>query len=747
VPAHPASVGAAAGEQGIEDERAMAEFKITQSHRPLAINTPLGDDALLLKGIRGVEEMSRPFAYELDLESIDSSVMFEDLLGQNATVRVQHDRDNVRHINGFISQFEQIGEAAGLTKYRATLVPWLWFLTRTADCRIFQDMSAPDIIKKVFRDRGFDDFEDALSGTYATWEYCVQYRETDFNFVSRLMEQEGIYYYFKHANGKHTLVLADGVSAHESFGAVPFYPPTEHAQRDREHVWAWSVRKSVQPGAYSLNEFDFKKPNSEMDAKARSPFDHAHADFEVYDYPGEYATTSDGERLARVRLEELQTRFEIAEGESDVLAMATGAIFDLEDPSRALRNDQLREYLVVATTIEANQDEFSSSAGGASEVRFSCGFTVVPSSQQFRAARKTAKPVIQGPQTAIVVGRSGEEIDTDEHGRVKVQFHWDRYGKADEQSSCWIRVAQHWAGNQFGTIFTPRVGHEVIVEFLEGDPDRPIITGRVYNGRNKPPYELPGNKTMSTIKTLSSKKGGGFNEIRFEDKKDDEQLFIHAQKNMDVRVGNDRFETVEMDRHLVVENDKFEHVKNNREELVGADHVEEVEGDRHLTVDGKEAKAVGGSQSLTVKGDVIEVFKKNQSTQVTDDLYVKAKNIVIEATSNITIKVGQSFIAIESGGIKIGTTGEIVLDAKKDITQKTLANVNVDAKQNVAIKGTTGASLESMASTEVKGLNTTVTGDASVKVESSGVADVKGTTASLKGDVMATVQGLIVNIN
>jgi type VI secretion system secreted protein VgrG len=328
-------------------------------------------------------------------------------------------------------------------------------------------------------------------------------------------------------------------------------------------------------------------------------------------------------------------------------------------------------------------------------------FTAIDSAQPFRTSRITPKPVVQGPQTAMVVGPKGEEIHTDKHGRVKVQFHWDREGAADENSSCFVRVSQAWAGKNWGAIALPRIGQEVIVDFLEGDPDHPIITGRVYNEINKPPYDLPNKATISTFKTNSSKGGEGFNEFRFEDKKGEEQIFIHAEKNMDIRVKNDRFETIGHDRNLVVENDKKEHIKNERHEQVDSHHMEKIGADRNLKVEGKEAKEVTGSLSLKVGDDVIQEFGANHSEQVSGDCYLKASNIIIESTTNVTMKVGQSYIAIESGGIKIGTTGTIELEATSTLSAK----------------GTAGVTIESPATTEVKGSMTTVSGDGVLTLE------------------------------
>ena len=278
-----------------------------------------------------------------------------------------------------------------------------------------------------------------------------------------------------------------------------------------------------------------------------------------------------------------------------------------------------------------------------------------------------------------MVGKSGEEIWTDKYGRIKVLFHWDRYADADEKSSCWIRVSQTWAGKNWGAIQIPRIGQEVLVDFIHGDPDNPIVIGSVYNGSTMPPYDLPANATMSGVKSRSSKGGGGFNEIRLEDKKGEEQIFVHGEKNQDINIKNDCFETIGNDRHLIVKNDQIELVENNRSEEVKADHVEKIGKDRHLKVAGKEAKKVAKSLSLTVTGDVAEVFKANHSMQVTDDSYIKGTNICIEATDNITLKVGGSTIAISSAGIAIETSGDVKIDAGKNLNAESALNTKIKA--------------------------------------------------------------------
>lgn len=615
----------------------MPEY--TQQYRRVAVGSPLGDDVLLFRSINGTERLSRLFHYNLTLLSEEHSINFADIVGQNMTVRLELPDDKTRYFNGYVSRFVQTRVEGDLAEYQATIVPWLWFLTRTADCRIFQKKTVPEIIKEVFGDAGFTDLDDSLSGSYRTWEYCVQYRETDFNFVSRLMEQEGIYYFFEHANGKHTLVLADSLSAHETFPGceeIPYRPAGSTSPI--EHIGGWTLEQAIQPGVYALNDYDFEKPKKDLLARSIIERDHAAADFEIFDYPGEYIENADGDSYAKVRIQELQASHEIVSSESDAQGICCGYTFKVTDHPR---EDQEREYLVTSTTIYIESDSYDSAAGGGGGPSFQCQFSAMNSSQPFRPPRVTPKPVIQGPQTAVVVGKDGEEIWTDKHGRVKLQFRWDRYGKADENSSCWIRVSQLWAGKNWGSIYLPRIGQEVIVEFLEGDPDRPIVTGRVYNGDAMPPYGLPDNQTMATIKSNSTKGGGGFNEIRFEDKKGDEHVFIRAEKDQHNRVQNDAFELVGNDRHLIVTNNQ----------------LEQVDGDKHLAVKGDQNEKIDGTVSLDVGMDLQQKIGMNHALEAGTEVHIKGgMKVIVEAGTQLTMKVGGNFIDINPGGVFIKGT-------------------------------------------------------------------------------------------
>ena len=611
---------------------------ITQLHRKIAIGTPLGPDKLLLRGFKVTETLGRLFRIEADLCSEDESIRFDDIVGRNVTLRLDTTREPTRYFNGIVARFSQGGTVGRLASYQAEIVPWLWLLTRTSDCRIFQNKKVPDILKETLRDHDLADFDDRLTGSYREWEYCVQYRETDFNFVSRLMEQEGIYYYFEHENGKHRMILCDSpstVQVYPGYGSISFHAP-EHETADVEQIRRWFVRKEVQPGSYVLADFDFKNPQKDLEVPARIPRQHMAADFEMYDYPGEYTEFSDGERYARTRIEECHTEHEVMGGETDARGVCTGYKFCLSDFPRS---DQCKEHLVTSTTLQARTDEFEpGAAGGGSQITFACSFQAIDAALAFRPARITPKPLIHGPQTAIVVGPAGDEIHTDPYGRVKVQFHWDRRSKGNETSSCWIRVAQYWAGKKWGAMYIPRIGQEVVVEHLEADPDQPIITGRVYNGEAMPPYDLPANKTRSTLKSNSSKGGEGFNEIRIEDKKGQEQVFIHAERNMDERVKAASMETIGASRHLTVGGDQLE--------LVEGDKWQQIKCDLSLKVNG--LTGFYGGEGITCKSG------KWFSMEAADNIeFLSATEFVAEATSKITLKCGGSSIVLTPSAIYI----------------------------------------------------------------------------------------------
>jgi type VI secretion system secreted protein VgrG len=678
---------------------------ITQDDRSIAIATPLGENELLLKSMTFTEQLGRPFVIKVDLLSEEPAVDFLKLVGAAATIRWSmpdvDGQQKKRHFNGYIRSFVQRPRSEGFYCYEATLVPWLWFLTRTADCRIFHsamsnppdEMTVPGIIKKVFKDHGFDDVTSSLTGSYRKMDHCVQYRETDFNFVSRLMEQEGIYYFFEHVDEgettKHKLKLVDAMGNHSEY---PSYETIKYrASADnpdaRGNILSWCRMKQVQPGAFKVNDFDFKRPKTPLLGGGTVDRNYSNSSFEMYDYAANYADEEAGDygdKYGKLRIEELQAQYDVIVGQSDCPGIVCGSKLTLEDHPRS---DENGAYLVVGVSYRCTAEAYkTSSQGGQQEKRFLCDFTAIPADSVFRPARTTAKPRIQGPQTGIVVGKAGEEILTDEFGRIKVQFHWDRYSPANENTPIWARVAQSWAGKNWGSIFIPRIGQEVIVEFLEGNPDRPIVTGAVYNGESKPPYALPDNATMSTIKSNSSKGGGGFNEFRFEDKKGSEQVFLHAEKDQDVRVKNDAKEWIGNDRHLhviakqydLVDSDQHTHVKGDQLQkvdgtigkTVGKDEISKISGNKHIAVtgdyvlkaDGNLHEKVTGNHHEQTTGDIrltatghADISATSGAAVVSDggNVHVKGMVVVIEGMTQLSLKAGANFIDIGPSGISI----------------------------------------------------------------------------------------------
>lgn len=663
----------------------------TQAYRPVRLATPLGDDVLLVRRLTGREPLGRLFQYELELLSERDNLDHRQIIGKNVTLAVDKGDKDPRFFNGFVSRFSQVTFEGRLLEYRATVVPWLWFLTRTSDCRVFQKMTIPEILKQVFQDHGFTDLSDRLHGTYQPWEYCVQYRESAFDFVSRLLEQEGIYYYFKHQNGRHTLVLCDTMGSHLEFPGYEelHYHPRHDGATVIESLWSWVVEHEVQPGGYRVRDFDFANPRRAADAATFQDRGDVGGQLEQYDYLGEMDAECQGERYSKLRLEEWQTGSETYQGEGDARGICTGVRFKLRGHPRT---DLPPEYLVTAADYRIESASFETGAAAGAGFVYEAKLRAIPVTQEYRSPRTTRKPVIPGPQTAVVVGPAGEEIHTDKYGRVKVHFHWDRHGKADENASCWVRVAQVWAGKQWGALYTPRVGQEVVVEFLEGDPDRPLITGRVYNGTALPPYELPTHKTLSTLKSNSSKGGQGFNELRFDDQKGEEQFFLHAEKDLDVRVKHDRKEWVGNEAHQIVKKDQFESVEGGRHTTIKGDCLSQIDGDRGETVKGDHLVQVDGGEHLTVKGDQCAKvagsanFKTDQHLNVEAGMKVSLKSgqdvhgkagmnfafeagmvvhlkgavsVVIEGGTQVSLKAGPSFIDIGPSGVAI--SGPMVL--------------------------------------------------------------------------------------
>jgi type VI secretion system secreted protein VgrG len=499
----------------------------TQPGRLLVLNTPLGQDVLLLSAFSGREELSRLFTYRLDMLSEDVNITPEKILGKSVTWSVEHFDKVPRYFDGVVRRFVALDrQIRGMRAYRAEVVPWPWFLTRAADCQIFQNKTYPDIVQAVFESFGFTDYEVNLSGSYPTHEYCVQYRETAFNFISRLLEQEGIFYYFRHQDGKHTMVLGDSPRVFQDCPENDVkYSPGSYAHN---HVFSWERQYDFLSGKWTQTDYNFKTPNTSLLTNSNTLLDTPNlGQYELFDYPGLYMQLPDGRTVTKVRMEEEETPYDVATGTSWCCTFTPGGKFTLGGHDC---DEENRGYIVTAIEHSAVDTSYTNDGVGS---KYGNSFTCIPDSAKYRPPRLTPKAVVRGPQTAVVVGPKGEHIYTNKYGRVKVQFFWDRKGQFDENSSCWIRVAENWAGKNYGIVFNPRIGQEVVVEFLEGDPDRPLITGRVYNAVQMPPYPLPDHQTRSVIRSESTPGDDPqqSNELYFEDQAGSEDIYFHAQKD------------------------------------------------------------------------------------------------------------------------------------------------------------------------------------------------------------------------
>ncbi len=668
----------------------------TQGNTYLTVSTPLGKDAFLLSSLHGDEGMSSLFYFDLEMMSTDAAVDFTKIVGKSVTVSMALDDSTARCINGVVTRFVQTGGNLEFATYHAELRPWLWWLTLGTDSRIFQAQTTPDIIKAVFSDLGFTDFKMATTATYTAREYCVQYQETTFDFISRLMEEDGIFYFFEHEDGKHTLVLADASSANKACPnrATARFHPASGSQNEFDVIYRWSLEQQAVPKQVSVEDYNFKTPSAELLATKQG----SSGRMEVYEYPGGHIAKAGGDGIAAIRLQELQHPALCMRGDSYCRAFVPGYKFTL---SGHFREDMNADYVLRRVAHAATHEAYSNS------------FEAYPLTVPFRPPRVTPRARVHGAQTATVVGKSGEEIWTDSYGRIKVQFHWDQQGKKDENSSCWMRVAQGWAGQGWGILFLPRIGQEVIVSFLEGNPDQPIVTGSVYNAEKTVPYALPGEQTKSTIKGYSSKGGGGNNEIRFEDKKDAEEVYVHAQKDMTIKVENDRKKDVLHDEINTIKNDRTTTIQEGNEKLVVA------KGDRTVQVEtGKETYEVKGERLLTVTGNETHTNKADFTQKV---------------TGNYTLKV--------TGDLLIDVTGTVTVKSAQSLTNQ--AGTALTNKAGTALTNKAGTDLQNEASmnlTNKAGMN--LTNDAGIQLESKAAA-----SQTVDGGGMLTVKGGLVKIN
>jgi type VI secretion system secreted protein VgrG len=655
--------------------------KYSQANRPMRVDTVLGEDVLLLEGLSGSEGVSRNFDCTLDLLSEDPAIDGSKVLRTPMRVTVKLADGGERVMHGLVRRLTQLGRSEGLSSYRVEIVPWFWFLSLSTDCRIFQNLSVPEIVEEVFKSQGHADFQFKLVKSYPKRVFCVQYRESHLNFVSRLLEEEGIFYFFEHSKDKHTMMLADdngGVkpcpgqaSARMAATAAPWQEEDVVVMVERE--------EAVHTGKVTLRDYDFEQPLLLLESSAAGTQPE-----EMYAYPGGYTALDEGERYARLQLEAEEAEQHVVRGTGSCRAFQSGYRFDLKEH---YRRDANQSYMLLEVRYTARAGDYRSWDSAPFDYRND--FLAMPCAVPFRPLRVARKPHIWGTQPALVVGKKGEEIWTDKQGRVKVQFYWDRLGKKDENSSCWIRVSQPWAGKGWGSLAVPRIGQEVIVEFVEGDPDFPIITGRVYNADQAPPYD-PGKGGVVSGLRSNTHKGKGYNEMSMDDTAGKEKITIHAQYDMSTTVEQD-------DTQRVVTGNRKINVETgtHTETIKGATTINIVTGPYKLDVQ-------GNTHTHHVKGAVNETYDANQTTTV-------AHEVKIDAGDKITFLSGASSIVLEKNGKitiqckNLMVTGDVDIKAsapKVEITGGDEAKIGVGNQQMTCDKAkvnVSGAAINSSA--------------------------------------------------
>jgi len=627
---------------------------------------PFEAGELIVTHLTGTERLSHLYDFQIDFHPMgEHPLEGAELLGAEALLSIGVPGGTLRLLHGKVRSVNVLGLREGRWRYRIWVAPALWWLTRVQRSRIFQEKAVPDILEEVLREAGVQ-ARLSLSGSYAAREYCTQYRETDFAFISRLMEWEGLFYFFEHSEAGHTLVVGDQPSVHEPLPGGAVLPQRDQDDRSAEGEYLYLLEQvhRLRPGAVHLKDYDFERPALDVSGKAKSP--EGKPDLELYDYPGEYVAPAVGKRTAMVRMEEGVQAAWTLDGESVAPGLTPGYFFEVHD-----EGSDAGEYTVVEVVHSGQMPE---TAGGreAHGLLYHNRFRCMPRQVPFRPRRLTALPSIPGVQTAKVVGPAGEEIHTDKHGRIKILFHWDREGARDDKSSCWVRVGQAWGGVGWGAQYLPRIGHEVVVEFIEGDPDRPIVTGSVYNGENPTPYTLPDERTKSTRKSASSLGSNGFNELRIEDANDAEEIFVHAQK----------------DEKLLTENDKAQEVRGHEDLLVKKDRSRTVEGNQRLEVTLDDSSRVEGNQSLQVHGDRDTRIQGNHSeTVVRDQTITISKNFKAEVTRTVTESVGEARTLKVGSDYSIDVTGALTEEVgglkSVDVSKDRLERVEGDRQETV----------------------------------------------------------------
>jgi type VI secretion system secreted protein VgrG len=706
-----------------------------------------GPTDLLVTSFRGTEGVSELFRFEIELASEDADLDFEAVAGQSGKL-ILRESDGDRYVHGIVSGIEAIGFGRRFARYRATLVPAVWPLTLIRRSRIYEQVAVPEIIRRVLEADSVpsDRFRITAAVDHPVREYCVQYRESDWDFISRLMEDEGLIYFFEQGEDGAVLVIDDRPDVRppiEGDATILFRDPGMGVAAQGQ-IWRFMARRVVRPTKVQLREYDFQHPSRNPDEQSDGDVEPAFDKSALcdYDYPGGLVESSVGGPLPTFRLEALRSGDLTMSGESNLPRLRPAHRFTLDGHHRDGFNI---EYQVVRVAHDGSQEQVAQEeAAEEGHTVYHNSLECIPGDAHWRAPRRTRAPRIPGPQTARVVGPAGEEIHTDEHGRIRVEFHWSRHDGYGDDSSCWIRVSQAWAGPGWGALFIPRIGHEVVVQFLEGDPDRPLVTGSVYNGANPPPYALPGEKTKSTIKSDSSLGGGGFNELRFEDAKGAEEIFLHAEKDWNTVVLHDNTETVGHDQTRKVDHDQTLNVGHDRSRKVGNNETVEITANRTKTIGGNETIEVRGERQTHIRqfdflwvdqGQLVEVLD-NQSIQVQGAQVNMVRCDQMNAVDGgATETIGKDWIQKITRNSNTDVGGDAGLNISGDQTETVSGTANRDVTGGETVH--VGKKYKLDAGDQV----TVVCGSAQLIMKKNGDIDIKGKNIKIEASGNLTLKG------
>lgn len=707
-----------------------ADSKYTQDNRSMKVQTALGKDVFLLRRLQATEAFSQLFNISVDLLSYQSNISPQDIIGSHVALFIGSD-GNTRPLNGFVRTFAYTGlEKQGLYGYKAELVPWFWFLDKRTNCRIFQNQTVQKIIETIFTELGFYDFKFSLIDNHQPLEYCVQYQESDFHFVSRLLEQEGLFYFFEHQADKHILHIADNSAAFVFLDDKVI----EHSSGSRSKFYLdrWQHRFQYCSGAFAQTDYNFENANlsllTEIPTSIKLPNNSA---LERFEFPGNYVESQRGQNLTRIRMQQEEAGYQLVHAGGNMPQLEIGKKFKLNS-DEALVDDK-KTFVISEITHEAFEGSYLDEEEEGQSSSYRNFFYCFPEEVVYRPPLKASKPRIDGVQTAVVVGSPGEEIYTDKYGRIKLQFHWDRYGEKNESSSCWVRVATLWAGNKWGTLNIPRVGQEVVVTFLNGDPDQPLVIGSVYNSTHMPPVPLPAGKNFAGMRSKNVKGDvGGSNEFSLDDTGESQQVKLHAKKDYNTTVGNNLSSSVVGNASYNVDGDNSSTVGGNSTQSVQGNETASVQGNQDSSVQGNRSQTTAGNTTTNTSGNAETTIGANESRNVSSNQDVSiGSNQTLNVGANQTCSVGANQQTAVAGNQTISVTG----------------NQDISAlAQNVSISTTATTSALSIAMNGQSQIALAV-GGTSITIDPSGITLSMG-ASSVKIDATGvSVMGPLVKLN